>query len=48
MRTRDVLRWHWSVRDMAELAALVGAALALSVLDRACAELERYIDSERA
>lgn len=44
MRTRDVLRWHWSVRDLGELTLLVLSGLALGVLDQACTYLERYME----
>jgi hypothetical protein len=48
MRTRDVLRWHWSVRDMGELALITLAGLALGVLDQAAAGVERWIDRRSA
>lgn len=44
MRTRDVLRWHWSVRDMGELVLLIVGGFTLGVLDAACSRVERWID----
>ena len=39
MTTRDLVRWHWSARDLVQLA---GAALV--VLELAASRLERVID----
>ena len=44
MRTRDVLRWHWSPRDLGELALIVLGGLALGVLDQAAGAVEKWID----
>lgn len=48
MRTRDVLRWHWSVRDMQELVVIAVAGLALGVLEEAAGVVERWIDRRSA
>jgi hypothetical protein len=47
MRTRDVLRWHWSVRDLGELVLICAGGLVLGVLDAACTRVERWIDARR-
>jgi len=44
VRTRDILRWHYSIPDLAHLTALITAGLVLGVLDRACTEVERWIE----
>lgn len=44
MRTRDVLKWHWSVRDMSELVVLVVGGLVLGILERAVDEVEGFVD----
>ena len=48
MRTRDVLRWHWSVRDLSELMLIVVGGLALGVLDQAAGAVEAWIDRRAA
>lgn len=44
MRTRDILKWHYSIRDMGELTLIVVSGLALGVLDQIACALERYMD----
>jgi len=44
MRTRDVLRWHWSLRDMLCLVGVVVAGAVLMALDGACEQLEEWLD----
>jgi len=45
MKTREVLRWNESVRDLLDLAALSIAGAILVALDAACDVVERFIDA---
>lgn len=45
MRTREILGWHFDVRDLLELALLALGGAALIIADKACGRIEAMVDA---